>query len=102
MAVPGTTPLCQEHVIKKERKRGKMSKEIATHPHFCSTHGHAHANQQTSITQVLGALMKTFSTWHSEALNTPPTQPETWTVSGDIFKTLTQRSVTHLVFSVGG
>ena len=46
--------------------------------------------------------MKTFSTWHSQALNTPPAQPETWPVRGDIFKGMTHRSVTPSAFSVGG
>ena len=44
--VPGTTPLCQEHVIKKERKKKKKSEELATHPHLSETCIHAHTSRQ--------------------------------------------------------
>lgn len=61
--VPGTTPLCQEHVIKKERKKKKKSEELATHPHLSETCIHAHTSRQKPADVQHpgpGVLMKTF------------------------------------------
>lgn len=88
-----------------KRKKKKKSEGLATHPHLSETRIHAHTSRQKPACihhPGPGILMKTFSTWHSQALNTPPAQPETWTVRGDIFKGMTHRSVTPSAFSVGG
>lgn len=107
--MPGTTPLCQEHAIKQEIKQGskgrKKKKQLPSTPHFseelilrCArAHAHAHtARRYPSLGP--GRL----STWCPSALSPPQSQPEPRTVDGDIFKAMTQRSVTHSVFSVGG
>lgn len=102
--MPGTTPLCQEHAIKQEIKQGSRERKNCRSPlaflknSFLDVHARTHTRQA-------GILP-----WGPGGFPPGAVLPQTLlkanlsrgTVGGDIFKAMTQRSVTHSVFSVGG